>query len=352
MPIEVVRLELPLDAATFDDNMRRDPRVHLRVRSHVGDDEGAWAALSQAHVYHVSSAKDELPKQWFVTEALLRRCPDLVAVSTYGAGFDTVDVDACTRAGVCVINQSGSNAAAVAEHAFGLMLAVGKRMLESDRLLHLGTPFARHDMAGRDLQGATLGLVGFGHVGRRMAVLAQAFGMRVLATDPYVDPAEIAACGAQALALDDMLPRADIVSLHCPLDSGTAGMINAARFGLMKRGALFISTARGGVHDEAALDAALRSGQVGGAGLDVWVHEPPPPAHPLLQHANVVATHHTAGVTAGSRRAMATLASTQILQFIDGERPARVVNPQAWPACEQRRRQLFGALLGPRRGAA
>lgn len=288
-----------------------------------------------------------MPRHWFVTTPLLDRCPNLLAVSSYGAGFDTVDVEACTKAGVCVMNQAGSNASAVAEHTMGLILGLSKRIGESDRRLRRGDRFARQDAMGIDLNDRTLGLVGIGHAGRRVAHLGRAFGMRVLASDPFVEPEEIKRRGAEPVSLQELLQRADVVSLHCPLDEGTMGLIGASSFAAMKPGALFVSTARGGVHDEDALFQALVRGHLRGAGLDVWAVEPPAADHPLLRLDNVLATFHTAGVTHDSRRQMASMAASQILEVARGARPARLVNPKVWPAYVQRFEQLLGREVMP-----
>jgi len=340
-PPLVLRLDLPLDPA-FDDGLRSAPEVRLRVLPPRGEDDAVAAALADAVAYHVSSAKDELPPPWHVRAALLARAPRLLLVSTYGAGYDTVDVAACTSAGVCVMNQAGSNANAVAEHAMGLVLGLSKRITECDRKLRRGLPFARHALMGFDLDGHTLGLVGIGHAGTRMAALGQAFGMTVLACDPFIAPEEITRRGAKPVDLATLLGRADVVSLHCPLDDSTRGLFDAGAFAAMKPGALFISTARGGIHDEAALHDALQRGHLAGAGLDVWAVEPPPAAHPLLALENVIATYHIAGVTHQARRRMATMACSQLLGALRGERPPRLVNPEAWPACEARLHKLSG----------
>lgn len=334
-PVRVVRADLWTDPA-FDRHFRDIEGVTLEVFPSRGADTAAWAVLSKAHVYHVSAAKDELPRQWFVGAALLQRCPELLCVSSKGAGYDTVDVDACTRAGVAVVNQAGGNAASVAEHTFGLLLGVSRRMLECDRRMRREQGFTREDVMGREIRGKTLGLVGIGHVGTRVVALARAFGMEVLATDPLLETAEIASRGATAVPLDELLARSDVVSLHCPRNASTLKMIDEAAFARMKRGAIFITTARGGIHDEAALVAALQSGHLAGAGVDVWDQEPPPLDHPLLGMDTVFATFHTAGVTHEARRNMATIAAEQVLALLDGQRPPRLVNPQVWPAFLER----------------
>ena len=331
----VVRFDQHIDAA-FDEALRSDPRVELYVAPAPRSDGDVTAALAGAEVYHVSSARNEIGKYAFVTAALVARCPSLLWVSTYGAGFDSVDVAACTRAGILVMNQAGANKVSVAEHTFALILSVAHRIAESDRRLRTDRTFTREDLMGHEIAGRTLGLVGIGHVGTEVARLAPAFGLRVLANDPFVDAAEIRRRGAEPVSLDHLLDLSDMVSLHCPRDDTTVGMMRAAQFERMKRGALFITTARGGIHDERALAHALSTGHLGGAGLDVWQPEPPPLDHPLLALPNVVATYHTAGVTHEARHNIAVLGSAQILQAISGDRPPRLVNPEAWTAFRAR----------------
>ena len=327
----VVRADLWIDPA-FDQQFQNRRGIALDVFAARGPEAAAWALLSQADVYHVSAAKDELPRPWFVDARLLQRCPRLRCVSSTGAGYDTVDVEACTRAGVAVVNQAGGNAASVAEHTFAMMLAVSRRMLECDRRLRRQHGFTREDVMGHEIRGKTLGLVGIGHVGTRVATIAQAFGLHVLATDPLLEAAEIRRRGALPVALDELLVRSDFVSLHCPRDASTLKMFGTAAFARMKKGACFITTARGGIHDEAALAAALASGHLAGAGIDVWDQEPPALDHPLLRMDNVFATFHTAGVTHEARRNVALMGAEQILQVLAGERPPRLVNPDVWPA--------------------
>lgn len=325
----VARTDLWLDPAF--DRLVCEGGAQLAVLAARRDPKAALATLARAHVYQVSAARDELPRHLHVGPELLARCSELMCVSSSGAGYDTVDVAACTEAGVAVVNQAGGNAVSVAEHALGLMLGVSRRMAECDRRMRSDHGFSREQVMGHELHGCTLGLVGIGHAGTRVAALARAFGMKVLATDPFVPPGEIARRGATAVALDELLARSEIVSLHCPRDASTLRMFDATVFARMRHGALFISTARGGIHDEAALAHALRSGHLGGAGLDVWDIEQPPLDHPLLALPNVFATFHTAGVTHEARRNMAVIAAEQVLGLLRGERPPRLVNPEAWP---------------------
>ena len=333
-PWRVFRFDFWIDPV-FNQRMAEAGNIDLRVAKR-GDEATAWAMLADAHVYQISAAKNELAKPFHAHDALLARCPKLLCVSSGGAGFDTVDVAACTKAGVAVVNQSGGNADAVAEMTIGLLLAVARRIVECDRKLRTERGFPRESLMGRDLRGRTLGIVGIGNAGRRVAKLAAAFGMRVLATDPFVAPEEIRTRGAEPVALDDLVRESDVVSLHCPRDATTMNMFDRQRFAAMKKGAYFITTARGGIHDEAALAEALRSGHLAGAGLDVWEPEPPALDSPLLKLPNVVATYHTAGVSEGARYNVARMGAEQIVAFLKGERPPRLVNPEVWPVVEKR----------------
>ena len=327
----VARFDIVTDPG-FDARMRSEPDIELVLSPVPGSDADVVRALAGAHVYHVSSARNEMAQYAFVTAGLLERSPHLLAISTYGAGYDSVDIDACTRAGVIVMNQAGANRDSVAEHTMALILSLVHRLVESDRLLRNSRGFSREDLMGHEVKGMVLGLVGIGHVGTTVAGVARAFGMEVIATDPFVDAAEIARRGARAVGFNELLETADIVSLHCPRDASTIDMMGAAQYARMKRGSYFITTARGGIHDETALADALRSGHLAGAGLDVWQPEPPPLDHPLLKLPNVFATYHTAGVTIEARRNVAVLGSEQIVQTLRGGKPPRLVNPEAWPA--------------------
>jgi len=338
---KVVRFDLWIDPV-FDRRLRCEPAVDLRVGAVAGQPEKGWELLSDAHVFHVSPAKDELPRWLFVNKELLAKCPNLLCISSGGAGYDTTDVAACTQAGVAVMNQAGGNADSVAEATLGLMIDVSRRISESDRRLRRERGFSREDVMGHELRGKTVGLVGIGHIGRRVAKLASAFGMNVLATDPYLTAEEIQRRHAQAATLEEVLQNSDIVSLHCPRDKSTMKLMDARAFSAMKRGALFISTARGGIHDEVALGDALRTGHLSGAGLDVWEQEPPPLDHPLLRMDNVVAMFHTAGVSHEARRNVAAISAEQIVAAMKGGRPERLVNPEVWPAYAAR----FESILG------
>ncbi|CAB3816674.1 Formate dehydrogenase, mitochondrial [Achromobacter animicus] len=327
--LRVARLDLWIDPV-FHETIARDGTLDLRVLP-AGGDAVTAAGLAGAHAYHVSAAKDEVPARWQVSADLLAHCPQLLCVSSGGAGYDTVDVAACTRAGVAVVNQAGANAASVAEMTFALLLSLVKRLGESEAALRAGTAVSREALMGHEIEGRVIGIVGIGEIGRRVARIATGFGMKVIAYDPLLTDAQIAERGAAPVSFDALLEQADIVSLHCPLNTVTRGMVDAAALRRMKRGALFVSTARGGIHEEDALLAALESGHIAGAGLDVWQVEPPPPRSGLLQRPDVAAAFHTGGVTHEGRRKVAQGSATQILDMLAGRKPARLLNPEVWP---------------------
>jgi D-3-phosphoglycerate dehydrogenase / 2-oxoglutarate reductase len=327
----------------YADILRARPDVRLDRLENESPEETSAPILSAAHAYQVGAARDELARHFHVDQDLLRRAPNLLIVSSNGAGYDPVDVEACTEAGVLVVNQSGGNAHSVAEHALGMLLTLSKRILEADRALRREANVSRNALIGTEAQGKTIGIVGLGNVGRRIAALGKGLlGMNVLAYDPYLTAAEMAARGGEKVELDELLGRSDYVSISCPLTKESRGMIGAREFALMQPHAYFITTARGFIHDEAALLEALRNKAIAGAGLDVWAKEPPPPDHPLLQFDNVLASPHTAGVTREARANMGRIAAEQILDALDGMRPPRIINPEVWPRYVRRFERAFG----------
>lgn len=326
----VVRLDVWTDPC-FDEILAGNAHITLDVLERNGDQARNSDLLSRADIYHISAARDEVPAELQVTAKLIRQFPNLKCISTSGAGYDTVDIHACSAAGILVVNQAGGNAQSVAEHTISLMLALAKRLPESIHTLKHSSGFTREDLMGHELNGKVLGLVGLGHIGTRVAKLGNAFGMKVLAYDPYVDDQQAIGRGAQPVSLDELLAASDIVSLHCPRTQETLNLFDAIRFQKMRQGALFVTTARGGIHNETDLYDALLAGHIGGAGLDVWTVEPPAPDNPLLALHTVVATYHTAGVTHEGRRNVAALAAQQILQICRQEVPPRMVNPETHP---------------------
>ncbi|MGY3528506.1 hydroxyacid dehydrogenase [Bradyrhizobium sp. USDA 4452] len=331
----------------YVDILKKRPDVRLdRLENETPEAQFA-PVLADAHAYQIGAARDELAPHFHAHAELLTRAPNLLIVSSNGAGFDPVDVDACTKAGVLVVNQSGGNANSVAEHALGMMLTLSKRIIQSDRRLRREANVNRNDLIGNELNEKTVGIVGLGNVGRRIAELCRGLlHMKVIAYDPYLTAEEMTKRGGEKVELDDLLRRADFVSISCPLDSKSRGMIGAREFALMQPHAYFVTTARGFIHDEKALEEALREKRIAGAGLDVWAKEPPPPDHPLLQFDNVLASPHTAGVTREARINMGRIAAEQILDALDGKRPPRIINPEVWPIYARRFEKAFGFMPG------
>ena len=249
-----------------------------------------------------------------VRGALLAAGTRLEVVGRLGVGLDNIDVDACERRGIAVIPATGANALAVAEYVIGTALLLLRGAYGSTAAVAAGK-WPRGALSnGREIAGKTLGLIGFGGIGRLTAGLARGLGMRVIGCDAMVaatDPAWTAA-GVTPLALDGVLRQADVVSLHVPLNAQTRNLIDAGRIGLMKTDAILINTARGGVVDEAALAAALKAGRLGGAALDVFDAEPLAAGSPLADAPKLLLTPHIAGVTRESNARVSTMIAERV----------------------------------------
>jgi D-3-phosphoglycerate dehydrogenase len=228
------------------------------------------------------------------TERVLDACPSIRMISIWGTGTDNVDLGACEARGITVTNTPGINANSVAEHTMALMLAVARRFPEMDRGIHAGE-WPRAMLA--QLEGKMLGIVGFGAIGRRVAMLASAFGMRVLVFPWGSDNGRAAGAGARSVDVETLFRESDIVTLHLRLMPATEAFVDRDRLALMKPTAFLINTSRGRLVDEDALVDALRNARLAGAGLDVFHHEPLPAESPLLSLPNVVLTPHNAGTT-------------------------------------------------------
>ncbi|MFA0749912.1 MAG: hypothetical protein SLRJCFUN_000315 [Candidatus Fervidibacter sp.] len=257
----------------------------------------------------------------FVDEELLVNAQHLKVIGRFGVGVDNVDLDAARRRGIRVVYTPGANADAVAEHTFALLLALAKRLRFWHDALVRGDYHLRWTERSVQLQGKTLGIVGFGHVGRAVARRAQAFGMRLLVFDPLVSAETVASFGAERVNLDDLLRESDFVTLHVPLTDETRHLINRERLALMKRGSFLVNTARGEVCDLDALYEALQSGQLAGVALDVFPDEPPDVSHPIFCHPNFFGTPHVAAHTPETLEHMALVVAEQVLKVLRGEEP-------------------------------
>ena len=255
------------------------------------------------------------------------RTPHLRVISRTGIGYDNITLPDATARGIAVCNAPDGPTVSTAEHAWALLLAVTKRLKPAARKLKRGERgdfFGVHDAV--ELAGKTLGVVGAGRIGRKMAQMASGFGVRVIVFDPYV------CCEGfqQAATLEELLRASNFISLHLPLTKATYHLIDADKLQLLPHGAFLINTARGGLVDEEALRRALESGHLLGAGLDVFEHEPPPPDHAMLNRDDVIATPHIATATAEAKDRLWRTAITQALQVLRGERPVHLVNPEVW----------------------
>jgi len=270
-----------------------------------------------------------------MTREFLQQLPQLKGIVRLGIGVDSVDLDAATDFGIVVANVPEFCQEEVAEHALGLLLAVTRKIVLADRLTRQGkwvVGIQESMLPIRRLSGQTLGLVGFGRIARRLADMARTLGLRVIASDPYVEP-EVARAAGVAL-----MPQADIVSLHVPLTPETRYLINSETIALMKRSAILINTARGPVVDEVALEEALANGRLDGAGLDVLESEPPKIPHPLLDFDNVVVTCHYGSCSFEAYADLRRNVSEQAAQILRGEFPKYLVNTRVrdLPQCRLR----------------
>jgi D-3-phosphoglycerate dehydrogenase / 2-oxoglutarate reductase len=257
---------------------------------------------------------------------VLGAAPKVKIIARTGVGYDAIDVPAATARGVAVTIAPGTNQESVAEQAFALLLALKRRVALYDRVIR-GGGWERDVVA--PVRGLTLGLVGMGRIGRAMVPRALAFGMNVVAFDPIHDPDFDLKHGIQRRMFEEVLAGSDVLSLHLPATPETRHLINKATIAKMKPGAVLINTSRGSLVVESDLLEALESGQISGAGLDVFDPEPPLPSNPLLRHPNVVSSPHVAGIDAKSMEDMATLAARCMVEVSNGAWPvACMVNPE------------------------
>ncbi len=248
----------------------------------------------------------------------------LVVIGRAGVGVDNVDLEAATRAGIVVVNAPTGNTIAAAELTLALLLGLARRTAAADASIRRGE-WTRSQFTGMEVRGKTLGIVGLGKIGQAIAVRARAMQMTVLGSDPFVTHDQAANLGVELVAFDDLVARSDAITVHVPKNKGTTGLINAAVMGRMKPGVLLLNVARGGVIDEQDLADALRSGRVGGAGIDVFNIEPPT-GSPLLDAPNTLLTPHLGASTAEAQVAVAEEVAEQILDVLDGRSARYAVN--------------------------
>jgi len=257
----------------------------------------------------------------YVDDEILSRAPKLKVIGRFGVGVDNVDLDAAKKRGVRVVYTPGANADAVAEHTFALLLGLAKRLLFWHEALLKSEYHLRWTEQSAEVQGKTLGIVGFGHVGRAVAERAKAFKMRILVYEPFVPPDVVTSFGAESVSLEKLLSQSDFVTLHVPLTDETRGLINRDRVALIKHGAFLINTSRGEVCDLDALYEGLKSSKLAGVALDVFPNEPPDLSHPIFSHPNFIGTPHVASHTPETLNRMALIVVEQVLKVLRGEEP-------------------------------
>ena len=258
-----------------------------------------------------------------VDKAMLERMPKLRVLARTGVGVDLIDVAEATARGIAVVITPGSGTYAVAEGVIAMALHLVKRLAPLTDLVRNGQWGQRSGTIIGDLDGATIGIVGYGRIGRRVASLAEAFGMAVLAYDPITSPPDKFSCAG----LEDLAARSDIITLHAPLTDGTRKLVNQGFLNVTKPGAILINCSRGALIDTDAVLQALVNGLLSGVGLDVFEPEPPP-RHPLFDHPNVVLTPHVMGLSRRATAATFTDAARGVSDVLTGRRPASLANPQ------------------------
>jgi D-3-phosphoglycerate dehydrogenase len=278
-----------------------------------------------------------------VTRGVIAAAPQLRIVARHGAGVDAVDLTAATEHGVVVTTTGSLNAAAVAEYTFALLLTLARKTLQADAAMRAGA-WARDPLVGLELEGRTLGIIGLGAIGARVARQALGFGMTVLASQSPRMQRDVP--GVVRVPLTELLRQADIITLHLRLSSETAGLLDATAIASLKPGALIVNTARGELIDEQAMIRALASGHLGGAALDTFAAEPLAPDSPLRSMANVVLSPHVAGQTDAALQRVGVEAARAVLDELSGRRPAHVYNPEAYDV-----RRRLGRAAEPLIGA-
>lgn len=321
-PIVLLTHPLPLDWIAS-----LSGRVDLRVGP---DERPGWAASLLEALPQAEGILSLLTAR--VDESILDRAPNLRVVSNMAAGVDNVDVTACTRRGIPVGNTPGAMTDATADLTMALLLAAARRLPESARDAREGRwqTWSPTGWLGADLRGAALGIVGLGKIGAAVAERARGFGLRVHYWQPARSPEEEARGGARYVSFEELLAASDFLSLHCPLDESTRGLIGESELRKMKPTAILVNASRGPVVDTAALTRALAENWIRAAALDVTDPEPLPPDHPLYALPNCFIAPHIGSATHGTRRRMAEMACENLLAGLEGRRLPHCVNPEAY----------------------
>ena len=318
MPSERIVSTAPIDQIAIDILEQVAP-----VEISASPDESTMLTLLEGTIGLVARGTEGS-----ITRKIIENCPGLRVIARPGVGYDTVDVAFATQRRIPVV-YAPIGGFAVAEAALALLMAIVKKIQLADNILKQGQWQRRYQLSTGDLTGHTLGIIGLGRIGGRLARLVQNFEMEVLGYDPFLTEKDAKGLGVEMVPLDDLLRRSDFISVHVPLGEQTRGMINRERIARMKSGAIFINTARGGVVESLdVLADALESGHLGAVGLDVFPTEPPDTTHRLFKHPHFTGAPHLLGVSRLAMERIYRSMATDMVAVLQGRRPRYCVNPE------------------------
>jgi len=309
----------------FQDLLSHFEEVQRIILSKDMTDEEVVEKLSGANVVVVGAVRR-------LTQEVIESLPSLKLIAVHGVGLDGIDLETATKRGIPVIYTRGTDEEyAVAELTITLILDVARQVTRASQLVKQGRWNERSKLIGTELRGKTLGIIGFGNIGRQVAKIIKGFGVKVIAYDPYVPDNVFKEFGVKrAITLDYLLERSDIITIHCPLTEETRGLLNAERLDKVKDGAILVNTARGAIIDEVALAEKIKQGKIRAAALDVLTQEPPDPDNLLLKLDEVIITPHIGAYTTEALERMDRALIEDIIRFLKGERPIRVANPEVF----------------------
>ncbi len=308
----------------------RFPDLSVDVVTELAPDDETMIAVARGADAIVTASIDAVPR------AVIEALPNLRVIGRYAVGYDNIDLEAAHERGIVVTHYPGYCTDEVADHALSLILALNRRLFPSDRRLREGR-WVGHSLdtayvAGGEIQpmsAMTVGIVGFGRIGRAVVARLNPFGCRVLVSDPYVDPATIDAHGVELISFEQLLTESDVVTIHCPLTSGTRHLIGPDQLTAMRPGSMLVNTARGPIVDGEAITAALESGHLSAAALDVMEHEPVAPDDPLLRAPNLIVTPHSAYYSERSMEVLRRETYVDVLSVLNGGSARTVIIPSA-----------------------
>lgn len=305
------------------------PAVAMLKKNHI-DVDVVWSDTGlekKELIKHLRGKHAHMMSLDVVDKEVIDLCPDLEVLAKHGIGLDNIDIPAATGKGIPVCNTPGSNSYAVADFTVGLLLAVCRQIVESNTIARQGK---LTQMMGTELYDKSIGIVGFGAIGKQVSLRVKGFGMQVYAYDKYMDHSFCTEYGVTPVELSDLLPRCDFITLHLPLTSQTAGIIDQAAIRKMKKGAILVNVSRGGVVDEDACARALADGHLGGAAFDVYACEPPRVSDRIFHAPNTLFTTHMAGCTKESITRSAEMAARNIIDIFNKKKVASIVNPEVF----------------------